>query len=115
MSRKFLTTQEALEFLWTLDDSDFEDADNELVILPPEPDALSDTEEIDDSSLRKVEEIITDEIRPTEVAGTIEILVSNKNKEHSLNPKWEKCEPIFERVPKVFPNEPLQKVKDSVA
>lgn len=107
MSRKFLTAQEALDFLWTLDDSDFEAADNELVISPPEPDSLSDTEEIDGSSLRKVEEVVSDEIRPIEVAGIIEILVSNRNKERSLNPKWEKCEPKFESVPKVFPNEKL--------
>ncbi|GBM42775.1 hypothetical protein AVEN_81596-1 [Araneus ventricosus] len=30
MPRKFLTAQEALNFLWTLDDSDLDDIDNEL-------------------------------------------------------------------------------------
>lgn len=115
MSRKFLTTQEALDFLWTLDDSDFEDNDNELVIVPPDPDLMSDTEEIDDSSVRKVEEIMCDEVGSTEVAGTIEILVPNRNENISVNPKWEKCEPKFERTPKAFPQERLQRVKDNVA
>ncbi|GBO27671.1 hypothetical protein AVEN_255980-1, partial [Araneus ventricosus] len=50
--------QEALDFLWTLDDSDLDDIDNELVILPPDIDALSDTEDIDDSSVWKMEETI---------------------------------------------------------
>ncbi|GBM86124.1 hypothetical protein AVEN_43097-1 [Araneus ventricosus] len=30
MPRKFLTAQEALNYLWTLDDSDLDDIDNEL-------------------------------------------------------------------------------------
>ena len=58
---KFLTVQKALDILWTLDDSDVEDANNDLVILSPDPDSLSDTEETDNSSERKVEEIVSDE------------------------------------------------------
>ncbi|GBL83419.1 hypothetical protein AVEN_110717-1 [Araneus ventricosus] len=61
MPRKFLTAQEALDFLWTLDDSDLDDIDNELVILPPDTDALRDTEDINDSSTRKVEETMCDD------------------------------------------------------
>ncbi|GBM11366.1 hypothetical protein AVEN_33268-1, partial [Araneus ventricosus] len=30
MPRKFLTAQEALDFLWTLDGNDLDDIDNEL-------------------------------------------------------------------------------------
>ncbi|GBN56303.1 hypothetical protein AVEN_117553-1 [Araneus ventricosus] len=45
MSRKFLTELKTLDFLWTLDDSDLDDMNNELVILPPDPDALSDIED----------------------------------------------------------------------
>ncbi|GBN94103.1 hypothetical protein AVEN_182666-1 [Araneus ventricosus] len=61
MPSKFLTAQEALDFLWTLDDSDLDDIDNELVILPPDIDALSDTEDIDDSSTWKMEETMCDD------------------------------------------------------
>ncbi|GBN61361.1 hypothetical protein AVEN_180203-1 [Araneus ventricosus] len=56
MPCKFLTAQEALEFLWTLYNSDLDGIDNELVIVPPDPDALRDTKDIDDSSRRKIEE-----------------------------------------------------------
>ncbi|GBM68240.1 hypothetical protein AVEN_268721-1 [Araneus ventricosus] len=56
-----LRAEEALDFLWALDDSDLDDIDNQLVILPPDTDALSDTEDIDDSSTRKIEETICDE------------------------------------------------------
>ncbi|GBL79292.1 hypothetical protein AVEN_108855-1 [Araneus ventricosus] len=52
MPRKFLTVQEALNCLWTLDDSDLDDIDNELVILP---------EDTDDSSTRKIEETMCDD------------------------------------------------------
>ncbi|GBM77602.1 hypothetical protein AVEN_165629-1 [Araneus ventricosus] len=56
LPREFLTVQEALDFLWTLDDNDLDDIDNKLVILPPDPEALSDIEDIDDPSMRKIEE-----------------------------------------------------------
>ncbi|GBM03189.1 hypothetical protein AVEN_70607-2-1, partial [Araneus ventricosus] len=46
--------------LGTLDDSDLDDINIELVILPPAPDALSDNEDIDDSSTRKIEETMCD-------------------------------------------------------
>lgn len=60
MPRKFLTAYKAMNFCWTLDDSDdsdLVDSENDLVILLPDPNALSDTEEIDYSSTRKIEEI----------------------------------------------------------
>ena len=37
-------------------------------------------------------------MHPTEIAGAIEISASNR-KEHSLNPKWERCKPEFKYVP----------------
>ncbi|GBN40315.1 hypothetical protein AVEN_155472-1 [Araneus ventricosus] len=61
MPRKFLTEQEALHFVKTLDDSDLDDIDNELVILFPDTNALSETEDIDDSSTREIEEIMCDD------------------------------------------------------
>lgn len=60
-----LSAQEVLDCLWTLndhDDSDLFDIDNELVILPSDTDALSDTEKIYDSSTTKLEETMRDEI-----------------------------------------------------
>ena len=76
---------------------------------------MSDTEEIDHSSVRKVEEIMCDEVGSTEVAGMIEILVPNRNENISVNPKREKCKPKFERTPKAFSHERLERVKDIVA
>ncbi|GBN51160.1 hypothetical protein AVEN_236110-1 [Araneus ventricosus] len=61
MLRKFLNAQEALEFLCSLDDSGLDDKDNELVILPPDHNAMSDTENIDESSTRKIEETMGDD------------------------------------------------------
>ncbi|GBN88146.1 hypothetical protein AVEN_122306-1 [Araneus ventricosus] len=46
---------------WTLDVSDLDDKNNKLVILSPDPDALSDTKDIDDSSTRKIEETMCDD------------------------------------------------------
>ncbi|GBM21689.1 hypothetical protein AVEN_248513-1 [Araneus ventricosus] len=51
---------EALDFLWTSDESDLHDIDNELVILTPDPDAMSDTEDTDYLSTRKIEETMCD-------------------------------------------------------
>ncbi|GBM32306.1 hypothetical protein AVEN_197072-1 [Araneus ventricosus] len=58
MPRKLLTAQEDLEFLQNLDGSFLDDIDSELVILHPDPDALCGTEDVDDSSTRKIEETI---------------------------------------------------------
>ncbi|GBM58208.1 hypothetical protein AVEN_194024-1 [Araneus ventricosus] len=60
MTREFLSAEEALDFLWTSDGIDLDDIDNESVILPPDPNALSNTEDIDDSSTRKIEETTYD-------------------------------------------------------
>ncbi|GBL74868.1 hypothetical protein AVEN_243711-1 [Araneus ventricosus] len=80
MPRKFLTGQEALDFLWTLDGSDLDDIDNELVILPPDPDALSDTEDIDDSSMRKIVETICADQCITNVTNVYYIYHKYKNR-----------------------------------
>ncbi|GBN88043.1 hypothetical protein AVEN_111742-1 [Araneus ventricosus] len=61
MPRKFLTAQEGLDLLWTSDGSGLEDIDNELVIVPSDADALSDTGDIDDSSTIKIEETMCDD------------------------------------------------------
>ncbi|GBN99461.1 hypothetical protein AVEN_213539-1 [Araneus ventricosus] len=53
--------KEALDFFGTLDDSDLDDIDTEFAILPSDPDALSNTEDIDDSSTRKIEETMCDD------------------------------------------------------
>lgn len=81
MSRNFLTVQEAVYFFWTLDDNDVSDLlniDNELVI-PTDSDALCDTEEIDDLFTRKIEETMCNEVLLKEIAGVMEVLVSNRN------------------------------------
>lgn len=69
-----------MDFLWTLNDddcSDLIDIDNESWILPPDADVLSDTF-VGDWWLvykKKIEEIMCDEVRTTDVAGMIVILV----------------------------------------
>ncbi|GBM20156.1 Fatty acid synthase, partial [Araneus ventricosus] len=52
--------EEAQDFLGTLDDKDFDDIEDELLILPPHTDALIDTENIEISSTRKMEETMCD-------------------------------------------------------
>ncbi|GBM46329.1 hypothetical protein AVEN_195278-1 [Araneus ventricosus] len=43
----FLTAEEALEYMNSLSDEEFDDP--KMIIIPPEPDAVSDKEEIDNS------------------------------------------------------------------
>lgn len=54
--------------------------ENVLVILSPGPEALSDNEEINDSSSRKIGETMSDEVCPKEVAAMIGNLLSNSVK-----------------------------------
>lgn len=49
------------------------------MILIPDPDAFSNTEEIKDSSTRKTKDTVCAEVRPKDVAGMIGILAINSN------------------------------------
>lgn len=79
--------------MWTLDencDRDLIGLDNGFVILPPHP----DTEEVDDSSTRMLEETMCDAVHPGEIASMIDILFSNSKEEHDVNPKCDKNESV---------------------
>ncbi|GBN91908.1 hypothetical protein AVEN_49890-1 [Araneus ventricosus] len=74
MSWKFLTTEEAFDYsMSSADDSD--DSDSEMIILPPDPDIVTDDEEIDDACT-SIEHghVIFDEKLQEETTGSIEIL-----------------------------------------
>ncbi|GBN44903.1 hypothetical protein AVEN_16251-1 [Araneus ventricosus] len=46
--RKFLTTEEAFDYLMSVADEP-DDSDSKMIILPPGPDIVTDDEEIDDA------------------------------------------------------------------
>lgn len=56
-----------------------------------------------------------DEVYPKEVAGMIEILISNRIEEHQVNPKCDKCKRKFERIAQNFLQQTVQTVKYFVA
>lgn len=57
------------------DGSDLVDIDNAIVLLPTDPDRMSDTEKADGSSIKKIKEKLCTEVRSKEVAGMIEFLL----------------------------------------
>ena len=76
MVRKLLTAEEALEYMNSLSDEELDDP--EMIIIPPEADAVSDEEEIDDSvTNRNIEETCGDP-KIQDTAGTIEVLSVKK-------------------------------------
>ncbi|GBL72635.1 hypothetical protein AVEN_127890-1 [Araneus ventricosus] len=81
MPLKFLTAKEALKCLRSLDDNDLDNIDNEFVILPQDSDALSDTEDIDDSSTKKIEEIRNPSCRKLGVQQANEDFLKLKNED----------------------------------
>lgn len=91
MSRKFLTERKVLDFLvdfgwqWRQWFSCHSQWISEILL--PDPVAPSDTKTNDDSSTMKIKETMWDEVRPKEVAGMIDILVSSSNEEDYVNPQ----------------------------
>ncbi|GBM08522.1 hypothetical protein AVEN_162771-1 [Araneus ventricosus] len=79
MSRKFLTTEDAFDNLMSLaDESD--DSDTEMIILPPDPDIVTDDEEIDDACTSiEHSDAIFDEKLQEETAGKITDMISGKS------------------------------------
>lgn len=69
MSLKFLTTEEALDYLMSLN-IESDDSDPEMIILLPDPDIVTDEEDIDDACT-SVEHghVILNENIPEETAG----------------------------------------------
>lgn len=113
MVRKFLTAEEALEYMNSLSDEELDDP--EMIIIPPE--AVSDEEEIDDSvTNRNIEETCGDP-KIQDTAGTIEVL-SNISEETNFDtkaPKWKKCEPEFSLSPSSFSSEDHQHIIDKIS
>ncbi|GBO19442.1 hypothetical protein AVEN_242548-1 [Araneus ventricosus] len=78
MSRKFLTTEETFDYLMSFDDES-NDSDPEMIILPSDPDIVTDDEEIgDDCTSIERDQAIFDEKLQEETAGSIEILKGKK-------------------------------------
>ncbi|GBM70937.1 hypothetical protein AVEN_111994-1 [Araneus ventricosus] len=69
---KFLTTEEASDYLMSLVDDESDDIDPEIIILPPDTDIATDDEEIDDAYTS---------IKHSHTAGTIEILKEKNDAE----------------------------------
>ncbi|GBM96863.1 hypothetical protein AVEN_156091-1 [Araneus ventricosus] len=115
MARKFLTAEEALEYMNSLSDEEFDDP--EIIIIPQETDAVSDEEEIDDSiaNCNIVETCSDPEIRDT--AGTIEVLsnICEETKFDIKPPKWKKCEPEFSLSPYFFSSQDHQHIADKIS
>ncbi|GBM38922.1 hypothetical protein AVEN_271039-1 [Araneus ventricosus] len=115
MSRKFLTTEEAFDYLMSLaDESD--DSDPEMIILPPDPDIVTDDEEIDDACT-SIEHghANFDEKLQEETAGSIEILKEKNDAEFISTPKWTNRTPKFSSAPELFYNEHHQKITDMIS
>ncbi|GBN00709.1 hypothetical protein AVEN_104775-1 [Araneus ventricosus] len=74
MRRKFLTTEETVNYLMSLA-YESDDSDPEIIILPPDPDIVTDDEEIDDACTNiERGHAIFDEKLQEETAGSIEFL-----------------------------------------
>ncbi|GBN82213.1 PiggyBac transposable element-derived protein 3 [Araneus ventricosus] len=115
MSRKFLTTEEAFDYLMSLaDESD--DSDPEMIILSPDPDIVTDDEEIDEACT-SIEHghAIFDEKLQEETAGSIEILKKKNDAEFISTPKWTNRTPKFSSAPESFYNEHHKKITDMIS
>jgi hypothetical protein len=116
-SEKFLTTEEALDYLMSLHDEE-DDSDPEMIILPPDPGIVTDDEEIDDASTNIPRgHAIFDEKLQEETAGTIEVLKEiNLSEEINVSkPLWTNRAPKFSSTPELFDNEHRQRLSDIIS
>ncbi|XP_030753599.1 piggyBac transposable element-derived protein 2-like [Sitophilus oryzae] len=117
----FSTLQEAADAIESHED------EADVIVLPPEPDVLTDQEEFDDDN-------IMESHIPNDVPGYIEvnfgntdewsdsddeplsIFVSKRPRAEERNPVWEKIEPVyvFSRDTENGANDRLEKVKESL-
>lgn len=96
--KRCLTVDEALEYLQSLSDDSSDSDDDEktdLIIIPPDPDIVTDEEGIDDDLIGVNIPI------PKDVSGEIEIISKIKKKNNADQKKknivWEKCTPEYNR------------------
>lgn len=116
MAKKFKTAEEALEYMNSLSDEELDDP--EMIIIPPEPDAVSDEEEIDDSITNCNEIKTSGDPEILDTAGTIEILpkiCEETSKENIKPPIWKKCEPEFTLQTCSFSSEDNQHIIDQIS
>ncbi|GBL74788.1 Chimeric ERCC6-PGBD3 protein [Araneus ventricosus] len=115
MSRKFLTTAEAFDYLMSMaDESD--DRDPEIIILPLDPDIVTNDEEIDDACTSiEHSHAIFDENLQGETAGSIEILKETNDAEFISTPNWTNRTPKFSSAPQSLYNEHHQKIADKIS
>ncbi|GBM00574.1 hypothetical protein AVEN_77379-1 [Araneus ventricosus] len=115
MSRKFLTTEEAFDYLKSLTDEP-DDSNPEMLILPPDTDNVTDDEEIDDACTSiQHGHAIFDEKLQKETAVSIEILKEKNDAEFISTPKWTNHTPKFSSAPESFYNEHHQKTTDMIS
>lgn len=113
---RFLTLDQALEYMKELDDDDISDLSSEdenirdetdLVIIPPDPGVVTDEECIDDDVLGDKMPI------PKDISGEIEIFpLKNHKSERDIKKKeisWKKCSPTYKTLP--VDTEPIIKAK----
>ncbi|GBN15208.1 hypothetical protein AVEN_23018-1 [Araneus ventricosus] len=95
------------------DESD--DSEPEM-ILPPDPDIVTDDEKIDDACT-SIEHghAIFDEKLHRETAGSFEILKEKNDAEFISTPKWTNRTPKISSAPKSFYNEHHQKITDMIS
>ncbi|GBN51323.1 hypothetical protein AVEN_126117-1 [Araneus ventricosus] len=87
-----------------------------VIILPPDPDIVTDDEEIDDgrTSIERGHAIFDEKLQE-ETAGSIEILKGKNDAEFISTPKWTYRTPEFPSSPESFYNEHHQKIKDMIS
>ncbi|GBL89952.1 hypothetical protein AVEN_178368-1 [Araneus ventricosus] len=112
---KFLTTEEASDYLMSLADKS-DDSDPEMIILAPDPNIFIDDEESFDActSIEHCHPIFHEKLQE-ETAGTIEILKEKNASEDISTPKWANCAPKFSPAAKLFNNEHHQKITDMIS
>ncbi|XP_054720347.1 piggyBac transposable element-derived protein 3-like [Uloborus diversus] len=116
MARKFLTVEEALDYMNALSDDEIDEP--EVIIIPPEPDLVSDEEEIDDSFTNCHTPALNDKSDLQDAAGTVEIFTKNKCDASIFemkDVKWKKCEPKFDLSSKSIPFQEHQNITDIVS
>lgn len=119
--RRFLTINEALDYLEALSDdssSESEQENNEFVVIPPDPDVLTDEENIDDNAVGENIPI------PKDITGEIDIFSSKIKKSKNNTGKrkkkftWEKCSPAYNQQPQDVEKhcyDSLKSAKESVS
>lgn len=119
-----MSPEDAVEYLHSIwdeqEDFDLDDVDNvSLAIIPPPPDAASDCEDVDDDVM-----MVPTTDKPTDVAGTVEIMLPREddasacNKESSLiPPHWKKVKghcPQYSKTPEAMSANGVQEIKQSL-